>query len=343
MPELPINVVTAANLRNPGELYYRIEILDSLHNGTLLVTLKGDSLAGFNELYIKYGSMPSRTVHDFAFSNALSANQEITIPTLTKGTYYVLVHGATANGTSQPITLLAKPINFGIHSIAAKEGGNTGVVTVKITGARFEEGMQVSLTSPSGTALVAHAVKLVNSTALFASFNLAGAALGVYDVKLRKMNTEEAALSTGFTVVAGSGGGLAGGNSGGGVGGFYCSFRNVGVEELAAVNIDHPDAIRINRIFPIVINYGNSGNVDVPVPVRTLTSESKSAMSFDAESLSKVVRALYEGAETELVLEFKESGGPEDVLRPGATGSITIYAHAINSRAGLTFRLYENP
>jgi hypothetical protein len=40
----------------------------------------------------------------------------------------------------------------------------------------------------------------------------------------------------------------------------------------------------------------------------------------------------------DLHLEFKESKGPPNVLRPGATGSITFYTKAI---APLTFMLAE--
>jgi hypothetical protein len=107
---------------------------------------------------------------------------------------------------------------------------------------------------------------------------------------------------------------------------------NTGVSELLEVDIQYPEATRTRRAFPMVINFGNSSNVDIPVPTRILISLGGDPISFTAEGLSE--------GKTELFIEFKEEGGPPDVLRPGATGTITIFTMS-KTNANLRFRLME--
>ncbi|MET0465390.1 MAG: CARDB domain-containing protein [Chitinophagaceae bacterium] len=331
IPELVMNISTAATLSNASALYYRIEVPESLNGETMMITLKGDSALAANELYVRYDSVPSRVIHDFAYTRALSAGQEIVIASLKPGTYYVMTYGSTrATGGQQPITLLAQKIDFGIHYITAKEGGNTGAVTLLIKGARFENHMTASLRSPAGSNILAQSTRFVNSTTAYATFNLSGQTTGLYDVKLVKQAGTEAMLDDGFKVVTGSGGSVLGGTSGGG--GFYCNISNVGVESLLGLDVQHPGATRTRRAFPMTINFGNSGNVDIPVPSRILVSMNGDPVSLTPEGL--------EENKQEMFLEFAEKDGPLNVLRPGATGSIIIYTKSIN-RNSLVFRLYE--
>jgi subtilase family serine protease len=332
VPELKLNIPATNQLAQNESLYYRLEIPDSLAGETLLVSLKSDSLQGANELYIKYGDVPTRTTYDLVYSNAFKPNQEIVIPATVKGSYYILVYGAVNSGQPQPITLLAKKINFEILTIAAKEGGNTGSVTVKISGAKFEQGMQILLQDATLGSTPAHTITYVNSTTLFASFNLAGMPVGLYDVKMKKANKDSTSLPDGFSIVNGPGGGLAGG--GGTGGGFYCTIKNVGVNQLMDVDVQYPEATRTRRVFPMVINFGNSANVDIPVPTRILISVGGDPISFVTDGM---VADMING-KTELYIEFKELNAPVDVLRPGATGSITIFTLS-QTGSNLRFRL----
>ncbi|WP_315823255.1 PPC domain-containing protein [Paraflavitalea speifideaquila] len=333
VPELKLNILAANNLAQNEPLYYRLEIPDSQAGETLLVSLKSDSLQGANELYIRYGDVPTRTTYDLTYSNAFRPNQEIVIPATVKGTYYIMVYGAVNSGKQQPITLLAKKINFEILTIAAKEGGNTGSVTIKISGAKFEQGMQIMLQDATLGATPAHTITYVNSTTLFASFNLAGMPVGTYDVKMKKANKDSTSLADGFSIVNGPGGGLAGGGGGAG-GGFYCSIKNVGVNQLMDVDVQYPEATRTRRVFPMVINFGNSSNVDIPVPTRILISVGGDPISFVTDGMV----ADMINSKTELYIEFKELNAPLDVLRPGATGSITIFTLS-QTGSNLRFRL----
>ncbi|MEO5647983.1 MAG: CARDB domain-containing protein, partial [Chitinophagaceae bacterium] len=74
VPELPINVLTQKNMIDKKAIYYRILIPDSLQGESLLVTLKGDSLNGSNELYLRYGEVPTRAIYDFSHSEPYKGN-----------------------------------------------------------------------------------------------------------------------------------------------------------------------------------------------------------------------------------------------------------------------------
>jgi len=300
--ELLLNVPTAAALHDDRNLYYRIEIPQAFEGETLLVTLQGDSVAGANELYLRHGQVPTRAVYDFAYGTPFYGNQEVIVPELQAGTYYLLVYGNTTAGDQQAIALLARILNFEIHSVHAATGGNTGQVTLQINGAKFEPDMVLRL-ERDGASIEADAVHFVNSLRVYATFDLKGAVLGQYDVVAEKDGGGSAILPDGFTVVAGTAPNLA-------------------------TNIIQSPSARPGQLATITVEYANTGNTDIVHPVVQLTSIAGAPVSLDIATVDMG------GAELELTLT--ELGGPPDVLRPGATGSITVYTKAT---VGLGFTL----
>ncbi len=326
---LPLDTMKHNVLRNGGELFYRIDIPASLAGETILVSLKGDSLQGNNELYLRYDSIPARNKYDFVYTKALSGNQDIIIPAAQAGTYYVMVYGVDKLATQQSVSLLAQRIVFSIRSISASSGGNTGKTTVRLDGAKYVPGMTAKLRSATFGTIVSQSVYYSGSTTIFASFNLAGKATGTYDVVLTKSGGDTAVLGNGFTIVTGSAGSTTGGGTNSG---FYCNIVNTGVEQLLATNIQHPSNTRPNTIFAIRIEYGNGGNVDIPVPTRLLVNTSGEPISTTTSGLAD--------KKGELFLEFRELNGPPDVLRPGAFGYITIFTKS-GAAGTMHFELIE--
>ncbi len=326
---LPLDTMKYNVLRNSQEIFYRIVIPASLAGETILVSLKGDSLNAYNELYIRYDSIPARNKYDFVYTKALSGNQEVIIPSAQTGTYYVMAYGVDKVAAQQSISLLAQRIFFSIRSVNASSGGNTGKVTVRLDGAKYVPGMTAKLRSVTLGTILSQSVYYPGPTTVFASFNLAGKATGAYDVILTKPGGDTAVLSNGFTVVAGSGGGTTGSGTSNG---FYCNIVNTGVEQLLATNIQHPSNTRPNTTFPIRIEYGNGGNVDIPVPTRLLVNTSGEPISTTTAGLAD--------KNGELFLEFRELGGPPDVLRPGAFGFIIIFTKS-GAAGTMHFELIE--
>lgn len=292
--ELPLHVLKQQNLPDNKEAYYRIEIPDSLAGESLLVTLKGDTARGNNELFLRLGEMPTRAVHDYAFGEPFKANQEITVPTLQADTYYLLVYGNTAPNMVQPISLLAEVLHFEVRSVDAAEGGNTGQVTVQVKGSKLGTVRKVRLRN-SGGSIAADKVEVINPVSLFAQFNLEGAAAGVYDVVVENEAGDTAVLEGGFNVVAGSGAGLE-------------------------TNVATPPNTRPTNVLSIQVQFANMGNTDIINPVLTLTSLGGAPIALKPAGLDQANKALK--------LQLQEVNGPAGRLRPGAKGTIIVYAKA---------------
>jgi hypothetical protein len=299
---------------------------------TLKISLSSTNINGKNELYVRYGGIPIRNLYDFVYGDAGKPNQFIVIPVLQKGTYYLMAYG-TAAISLQNVTLLARKINFEVQSVTANQGGNTGTVTVKILGAKFEQGMQVELYGDGLPTISAYSIKNLSSTSLFASFNLSGKQLGLYNLRLVKQDLKTASLTSAFRVVAGTGGGAIGGGSGGG---FFCTITNAGVDGELGLDISMPEYMRVGAVIPITINYGNTSNVDIPLPTKLFISVDKVPVGFSKDELKE--------GKVELFIQCKEVGGPDNVLRPGAVGTITVYAEAVRALVVphqiLNFKLY---
>ncbi|MBL0007202.1 MAG: right-handed parallel beta-helix repeat-containing protein [Saprospiraceae bacterium] len=104
------------------ELYYKVNVLPGMEGESMIISLQGDSATGFNELYCKFGTVPSRGDFEFGPQQATGAFQHIIIPELQVGTYYIAGYGSMSTGEPQPIELLARIVPFEIHSISPKQG-----------------------------------------------------------------------------------------------------------------------------------------------------------------------------------------------------------------------------
>lgn len=104
---------------------------------------------------------------------------------VTAGNYYITVRCVSASPVIQNITLKAVKLPFAILNVHTNSGGNIGNVTVKITGSLYTNNMTAEVSKP-GTTIVSSAVYFSNSTTVYATFNLQGKPLGIYDLSLIK-------------------------------------------------------------------------------------------------------------------------------------------------------------
>ncbi|MFZ4707945.1 MAG: CARDB domain-containing protein, partial [Bacteroidales bacterium] len=201
--ELPIGVLTADTLKDFENLYFRIPIADSLSNETMLTTLKADSINGSNEMYLTHDDMPTRITYDYSSGNPYQGNHELIVPSVTDGNYYMLLFGSTLAGNEQQIDVKAEILNFEIRSVNPSSGGNTGQVTLKITGSKFDPLMQISLENGVNS-IIADNLMFIDYSKLFATFELTGILPGVFDLVIEKQNGDTLSLQDGFEIVEGS-------------------------------------------------------------------------------------------------------------------------------------------
>jgi len=300
--ELFLNTLTNNTLENNKEIYYKLEIHDTLVNETLHIKLEADSINGSNEFYIRYGDIPSRVTYDYSHDNPFEGNQEVLVPSLQIGTYYILVYGSTTAGTQQAISLFAKILDFEILSMDADKGGNSGSVTVKMRGSKFDTTMTVSLQNGTDT-IIASNIYYIDPTTVYPTFDLSGSAIGVYDVVAEKTSGEITTLVDGFEIEA-------------------------GVPTDLQVNVIQPANSRTNSVVSISIEYSNAGNIDIVSNTIEFTSLVGAPVSLTVAGLADML--------TQLQLQLTETNGPPGIIRPGYSGSITIYS---KSTAGLGFIL----
>ncbi len=112
--------------------------------------------------------------------------------------------------------------------------------------------------------------------------------------------------------------------------GFVCQIVNIGFEDILQTNAFYPSSTLANRVVAITVYYENTGSIDLPIPIRYFISLGGAPISFTTGGLVN--------NDKDLTLEFKEDGGPPNVLRAGANGFIKVYS---KSTAPLEFIIAE--
>ena len=330
--ELPLNVLTPNTLAAIPR-YYKLVIPNSLNGSTILVTLKSnDSLTSTNQMYIGKGFIPSAAHFDYQYDKPNYGNQDIVITSVTPGDYYITTSKITSTVVTQTISLKAVKLPFAILNVQSNSGGNTGNVTVKISGSLFSNNMVATLTKNS-TIITASAVYFVNTTSVYATFNLAGKPLGIYDVSLTKPDTTVALLANSFSIVPANNGGLI---TGGGINGIPGNGNDVGCDPNAPSGLNAqlvselvlPPKVFGGWPFVIQINYSNPTNIDIAAQTRILYCLDGFPIALSAAGLATAGSSIY--------LELSEPGGPPGIIRAGGSGTITLY-----SKAPVTFPAHQ--
>ncbi|MEO5894047.1 MAG: hypothetical protein ABIQ31_27570, partial [Ferruginibacter sp.] len=242
--------------------------------------------------------------------------------------------------SQQYIKLLAEVIDFKMRSIVTNRGGNTGYVTVKISGALFESGMQAILKNDALGRITASKIIFINSTSLYATFNLANVKIGEYTAVLIKSNNDSTLLLNSFKVNKGSIGQVA---DNGGPSGFYCHIQNIDADEFLDLRSNVPPSVLPRRVFATKITYGNSGDIDIAIQNYVLNCLTNVPVSADPNEILSGLAQLLGGqlpsALASMLLTLDEPGGA-DVLRPGYQNTKTIFS-TVPFAGTYTYRLMQ--
>ncbi|MBO7586932.1 MAG: fibronectin type III domain-containing protein [Bacteroidales bacterium] len=304
-PPLYIGQEEHRQLNSGQAIYYKLEVGPENEHQTLSCKLTAPSPNVSDGLYISYSSAPTTSNFNWSATMPYQQEQEILIPSLEQGTYYIMVNGQTADNSAQNITLLASIINFEILSVDANSGSNTGSVTTQIIGAKFDTIMDFRLANSNGY-LPAEKVFFNNSTESFVTFNLRDQQPGVYDVV--------AELPGGIITVKGQS---------------FVIEEGLPAELLS--NIIAPASVRYGNTFTVTIEYGNNGSTDLDIAGLLLVSPDGFPIAFTTEGLERNAMGL--------VFETAEPNGNPDVIRPGYFATKTIFVKA--TRVGnINLKLY---
>ncbi|MDB5858608.1 MAG: hypothetical protein JWQ76_2297, partial [Ramlibacter sp.] len=152
---------------------------------TLRVSLDSSAAEGANEVYIRYGDIPTSYAYDAAYGNPVAADQQAVIPSTVAGDYYVLVR-SRQTAANTPVAVRADLLPLMITGVTPDNGG-TGDdehrwVTVDITGARFKSGALVKLARPGVAEIEPARWQVLDATHIRAVFDLRTAPRGLYDL-----------------------------------------------------------------------------------------------------------------------------------------------------------------
>ncbi|MBC7934798.1 MAG: hypothetical protein H7Y86_05480 [Rhizobacter sp.] len=322
--QLPMNANELNTLQSVTR-FYKLLIPDSLIGSTIRVTLtSNDSLTMRNEMFIAGGYVPTAANYEYKFETPNYGNQQIIITSVNNPVYYIMIKCVSPNPVLQQIKLRAVKLPFAVLNVQTNSGGNIGNVTVRISGSLFRDSMVAKLRN-AGTTITASAIYFTNSTQVYATFNLQGKPLGLYDVVLQKPDASEAILANGFSIVPANNGGLitgSGPNTGAGNGNEPGCDPGAasGLNSQLVVSLNIPERVLITRPIVIQINYSNPTNFDLPVQSRILYSEAGMKLAFTREGVPTGSTSLY--------VELSEPDGPPGIIRAGGSGTITVHSIA---------------
>ena len=289
---LLFNTDVADELSNNEVSDFMLEVGDNVGQTVRIHITSADSLNGaVNMIYISHNDMGDNLNYSYSTIGQFTANTELYIPATQSGFYGISIYGNTPSGNTQNVVVRADILPFELHAVNANHGGNTGEVTVELTGSRFRPGMTVTLHN-NNEEITADTLIYVNYYQSFAKFDLTGRTPGVYDVTVFSNCEGEAVLHDGFTIENGVPSGLS-------------------------YNLIFPSSPRPNRSVVMMLEFGNVGNVDLHDQVLEITSLGGSPISLTPGGVNQ--------HNTVLQVPLSIEGEPEGLLRPGSYGTINIY------------------
>ena len=271
--------------------------------GLYLTTPEGTS-AG---LYAAYDRVPSTARYDRSASDIEATQQEVLIPDVQEGNYYILAQDNAAVSRSlnefviggeqelaeTSMTLSAREVQFGATTLSITEGGTNGWISTEIHGALLDSIMDFRL-AREGEMIPAESITFYDQTSSKATFNLNDAATGSYNVVSELPDGTQATLPDGFKVVP-------------------------GINVALGVKLDAPKATRISGYGPVSVTYVNGGNTDIVIRELLLT--------IRGGQLSTTIEGFKTNPQTALHIrpDVKQDNRGFVVIPPGKQETVNYY------------------
>lgn len=301
-PSIILGRVTTINLEPNDLQVYRIQGVPT--DETLVATLNTEQRNVYHDLYLRHKKAPTGAEHDAFSQFPDSPTQRATVRHSRSDVYYLRVESFSNREITSDYSaeVLVKIAQLEILHIAPVTAAPLGNVTIKITGTILSYYSSASLVSSRGD-LEYQSTKVYwfTSESVYATFNLAGAQLGNYSIRLTDGKTGESAqLNSSFTIVAGIPGRLS-------------------------IDIQSPRRLRVGETGDVLVYIQNIGNTDLLTPHLVLVARSninfKLLDNYGPIGFSKQIDFLG------LPLE-----GPGGILCPGASTQVTFRAEQIATR-----------
>ena len=295
---VPLNGSINGTLAGSGQAELFSIIVPAVQS--LTVGLDDNDSFDSNELYLRFGSPPTREIYDYRYSNATAASQSILVPHAAVGTWYALVYG---NYVPAPTSFSLSAAGVGHQLVSVTPGalGNSAPETLSIAGSGFEPGAVATLIGPGNAQITATSTSVVSYTQLTATFP-AGVPAGVYSLEVTSAGHSDT-LNSALTISAG---------------------RQAHLETSLKV----PDQLGRHVAATIYINYANDGTVAMPAPLLELEAEIPAERPLFTLDSSKIFQGLWTSTLPDGYsnsIQILASGRIPGVLLPGESLSIPVY------------------
>lgn len=311
----PISLGQTVAVNTSG--YYKLDVTAGYEGKAvgLALTHPEEAAAG---VYAAYGAVPSTARYDHASTSLLAEGQELLLPDVKAGTYYILAQdnsalaGADANlfveagegsASPTPMTLAAREVPFGATSLSIAEGGNGGWVSTDVRGALFDSIMDFRL-KLAEKVIPAETVTYDGMTSSRVTFNLNDADAGTYDVVSELPSGEQATLPAGFRVVPGT-------------------------SVALGAKIDVPNLVRVGNYAPLSISYANGGNTDCVI-YRLMLVIDNGYLGTSIQDLDRHQSVLY------LDLGTKSDSRGYTSIPPGEQRTLNLFMYQTAASSTLT-------
>ena len=293
VPELTLGATADGTLLADGDArYYALRVTAGQ---SIIVTLDDADDQGANELYYRGGAIPTRSDYDRHSVLGAVSDRRLQFTAGASGYAYVMVHGRTVPAAPAAFQITAALAQFGIDELVPASGGNVGRVTAAIRGSAIPDNATPYLRGPDGQQIWAWPIERADPTELYATFDLSNQPPGLYDLVLDRLGSDVAMLTQAFDVRAGGGPRLE-------------------------TNVVAPEQVRRGWVFPVTVEWANTGDTDMPSPMLKLSNPVGLDFSSDPFLESTL------GSEIEFV--GYSTTGPAGVLQPGDRESVTLWALA---------------
>lgn len=298
MKILPYSTPLMDTLENSLANDYRLNVGEFTNETVRIHLHSADSLQGaINNIFVTHNGVGSNLNYDYSTIEQYTANPELYIPSTQLEYYGVNVIGSTPVGNEQNIMIQADILPFDLRSISPSYGGNTGKVTIELIGSKFSVDMAVKLFNSEET-IMADTVYFQSFYKAYATFDLKDKPVGLYTMCISSLCEGEVYLENAFEI-------------------------RQGAPEKLSTNILYPNSPRPNRNIIMMLEFGNTGNVDIIAPVIRLTSVGGSWIALTAEGVAN--------HETDILIPLQIEGDPEGILRPGSYGVINVFCYTSNA------------
>ena len=214
----------------------------------LVVNLQDNTSSDQDEVYLKYGTPPTRSEYDYRDSSLAAANQRVVAPSAAPGTWYILLYADSApSGSTFTITATA---GSSLLSVAPTHSGNRTDVSLTLTGTGFNSQSTVSLVAAHGTIYPLSNVTEDSLTQMTATIVANTVPAGTYTVEVTQSDGTIVSLANAFTMIQGG-------------------------EAMLTTNLVLPTGLSVRGPATLYVEYSNAGDVPMPAPLLLVTADDK--------------------------------------------------------------------